>query len=332
MLGALMNTRGLMELIVLTIGYEMGIFSPPVFAMLVLMTLVTTFMTGPLVGFIDWCYRAKQPAVRKKNSNFRILLSFGRAANGKHLLAVAYQVFSKESRKPEVVALHLTMGTEVNPIHTGNFAEESFAPILKEAQRLNFPIETRYDVTNDVSQYIVKQMNEEGVDFLLVDAGLSMSASPQDIQAAKQYPKWFYPSDLLKDKTREFIEESHGGVGVFVNRDFTQASDVVVVLKKPQDTFLLHYAENLMAFNEAKIAVSELGDEIPKDPEALTTLREFLNTYPETTYLHSPQLSSLFISNRNFMLVSYETWMDISEREKEALQAMPSTLIIRKSN
>jgi Kef-type K+ transport system membrane component KefB len=52
-LGALMNTRGLMELIAINIGYDLGILSPPIFAMLVLMALVTTFMTGPLLTFTD---------------------------------------------------------------------------------------------------------------------------------------------------------------------------------------------------------------------------------------------------------------------------------------
>jgi len=333
MLGALMNTRGLMELIVLTIGYEMKILSPPVFAMLVLMTLVTTFMTGPLLSFIEWCYRAKQPvAIREKNKHFRILLSFGRAINGKVLLNVAQQIFFKEERSPEVTALHLTVGTEINPIHTGNFEEVSFAPILEEARKLGFPIETRYDVTNDVSGYIVERMNEEGFDFLLVGAGLSMSALPQDIQAAKRHHKWFYPGDLLKDKTRQFIEESHGAVGVFVNRDFERATDVVVVLQKPQDVFLLHYAKNLMAFNGAKVAISELGDVVSKNQSEEEKLREFLNAYPQTTFLRSTGLSPSFLSNHNFMLISYDTWINISEYEKEALQDMPSTLIIRKSN
>lgn len=48
-LGALMNTRGLMELIALNIGYDLGILSPAIFTMLVIMALVTTFMTGPLL-------------------------------------------------------------------------------------------------------------------------------------------------------------------------------------------------------------------------------------------------------------------------------------------
>lgn len=51
-LGVLMNTRGLVELIVLNIGYDLGILSARAFAMLVLMALVTTFMTGPLLSLV----------------------------------------------------------------------------------------------------------------------------------------------------------------------------------------------------------------------------------------------------------------------------------------
>ncbi|HEX5037656.1 MAG TPA: cation:proton antiporter, partial [bacterium] len=47
--GILMNTRGLMELVVLNIGLDLGIVSPTLFAMLVLMALATTFMTTPLL-------------------------------------------------------------------------------------------------------------------------------------------------------------------------------------------------------------------------------------------------------------------------------------------
>ena len=53
-IGVLMNTRGLMQLIVLNIGYDLGILSPEIFAMMVLMALVTTFMTGPALDLINW--------------------------------------------------------------------------------------------------------------------------------------------------------------------------------------------------------------------------------------------------------------------------------------
>lgn len=52
-LGVLMNTRGLMELVVLNIGLDIGVLSPAMFTMMVLMALVTTFMTAPM---LEWIY------------------------------------------------------------------------------------------------------------------------------------------------------------------------------------------------------------------------------------------------------------------------------------
>ena len=62
-LGALMNTRGLVELIALNIGYDLGILSPRIFAMLVIMALVTTCMTGPLLSFSDYLRSRKSAAI-----------------------------------------------------------------------------------------------------------------------------------------------------------------------------------------------------------------------------------------------------------------------------
>lgn len=52
-LGILMNTRGLMELIVLNIGLDLGVISPTLFAMMVIMALVTTMATGPLLWLVE---------------------------------------------------------------------------------------------------------------------------------------------------------------------------------------------------------------------------------------------------------------------------------------
>ncbi len=54
-----MNTRGLIELVALNIGYDLGILSPRIFAMLVIMALVTTGLTGPLLSLSDF-FRAKR--------------------------------------------------------------------------------------------------------------------------------------------------------------------------------------------------------------------------------------------------------------------------------
>ncbi len=57
-IGALMNTRGLMELVVLNLGLDLGVISPELFAMLVLMAVTTTFMTSPLLSLLR---RAETP-------------------------------------------------------------------------------------------------------------------------------------------------------------------------------------------------------------------------------------------------------------------------------
>ncbi len=58
-----MNTRGLVELIVLNIGYDLGILPPRIFTAMVIMALVTTFMTGPFLSLFAWL-RARSSSVR----------------------------------------------------------------------------------------------------------------------------------------------------------------------------------------------------------------------------------------------------------------------------
>ncbi len=52
-LGVLMNTRGLMELVVLNLGLDLGVLSPSLFALMVIMALVTTMMTVPALSLVE---------------------------------------------------------------------------------------------------------------------------------------------------------------------------------------------------------------------------------------------------------------------------------------
>lgn len=66
-IGALMNTRGLMELIVINIGYDLGILSGRVFAMMVIMALTTTIMTGPTLSIIERWRNRQEAQIPEKN-------------------------------------------------------------------------------------------------------------------------------------------------------------------------------------------------------------------------------------------------------------------------
>jgi Kef-type K+ transport system membrane component KefB len=52
-LGVLMNARGLIEVVVLNVGYDLGVLSPRIFSIMVIMALVTTFMTAPLLSLLE---------------------------------------------------------------------------------------------------------------------------------------------------------------------------------------------------------------------------------------------------------------------------------------
>jgi len=60
-IGALMNARGLMELILINIGLQAGVIEPGLFSILVLMAIVTTLMATPL---FNWIVRKQAPVIR----------------------------------------------------------------------------------------------------------------------------------------------------------------------------------------------------------------------------------------------------------------------------
>lgn len=65
-IGVLMNTRGLMEIIVLSIGYDLGILSSTLFTIMVLMAITTTMMSGPLlelIGYVNRKPESKAPTI-----------------------------------------------------------------------------------------------------------------------------------------------------------------------------------------------------------------------------------------------------------------------------
>ncbi len=113
-LGVLMNTRGLMELIVLNIGLELHVISPTLFAMLVLMALVTTFATTPILHFIMPRRRLEKEAVAIEEASrlaaaaserTGILVPVSHPSGVANLLNLALSANSSEAPPLRVLAL-----------------------------------------------------------------------------------------------------------------------------------------------------------------------------------------------------------------------------------
>lgn len=62
--GVLVNTRGLTEIVVLQVGWAAGILTPGLFLAMLVMALVTTVLTGPLLSLIDHHAASREPLVR----------------------------------------------------------------------------------------------------------------------------------------------------------------------------------------------------------------------------------------------------------------------------
>lgn len=329
-LGILMNTRGLMELIVLNIGYEMGILPPAIFVMLVIMALFTTFMTTPAMSLIERLYPLRNITEERNRQKalgiFNALVACGNPENGKNLLSVAKTVLDGAKNSLNVTVLHITVGTDINPIHGEEYSVDSFKSVREQALLLDLPIETRYKVTDNISHEIVHTVNHEGFDFLLVGAGVSL---PSKSFLRKDF---FYPGSLIKDKTRVFIENSNCSVGVFVNRNFSRITKTLVFIDKPDDEFLLRYARRLLRNNgEVTIRIMDvhrLAESHPSIRDGISALKEeFPTAVKVSKNLH---VSSTYVSNYSFLLISYAAWNHYSTSQEHALENIPSTLIINK--
>lgn len=350
-LGVLMNTRGLMEIVVLNIGFEMGILPKPIFVMLVIMAIATTFMTTPLLSLVNKLFPSRnleeEFRVQEAKGIFKVMVAVGNPENAKALLNVAKNTLDGYKNTLAVTALHITSGSDLNPLFTEEYSRESFASINEEAMRLNIPLDNSYKVTDNIELGIVKSVKYENIDFLLVGAGLALSGisfnkdnsifKPSSwinklIKKVSKSQEIFYPGSLIKDKTKYFVENSQCSVGVFVNRNFTVISTVLVLLREETDSFLIRYAHRLLK-NKAGIQIVIIDENKFMEDEMSfkKSFDELMNAFPEAVkIIRSSKNGNHNFSKYSFMLISYQCWNDLIERNSSKLNKIPSTLIINK--
>ena len=109
-LGILMNTRGLMELIVLNVGFEMHIISPLLFAMMVIMALVTTLATTPILQLVidekpedEAAYASRNQMIEARRS--AILVPVANPHGVDRLINLALMATPPQMPPPRVLAM-----------------------------------------------------------------------------------------------------------------------------------------------------------------------------------------------------------------------------------
>jgi len=312
-LGALMNTRGLMELVVLNIGYDLGVLTPEVFTMLVLMALITTFMTGPSITFIDFVTKRRERLKLASLSSIedKILISFGPPLAGNRLLILANQMVEKHNDKAHITALHLTPSSDISLQESKIYEEEGFKPVRELAKKLGIKIETEYRATNEVSNEIVRLANEEPFSMLLVGSSKAM-----------------FSRDETGGKIKYFFDDCKCSVGVLVDRGFDEINNILLLLHNSSDKFLLKYGQKFLMNSAKELTINDGNRILQNDKSTIDSLRS--NGSKKINVQYEETFSQTFLNNFDLIIISLESWDKIRETNSDWIKNSPSLLIINK--
>lgn len=346
-IGALMNTRGLMELVVLNIGYDLGILTPEIFAMMVIMALVTTFMTGPALDFIEWIFKRFKTidSTDEDSSKFRILVSFGNIERGKHLLQIANSFVRKLNTTAEVNVLHLEPTAEIHQFNIKELEKEIMSPIIDEARILKQPINTLFRASNDINMDIVDEANKGEYDLLLMGIGQSMYEgsflgkvlgftsrfmNPEILKNTLTGKEKLFNNSHFDERTREILMGSQIPVGIFIEKNFKEITQVIIPFMCESDVKLVNYFQKLINNTEALITLIDINGYIKSNEELSQRLTQIQEYFPEHLQILSEwEIEKKHITVYDLMLVSLEGWESLQVEDEEWLNHAPSTLILK---
>lgn len=218
-LGVLMNTRGLNELIILTIGLQYGVLSHSLFTMLVLMALITAFITTPL---FEWIYparliRKELEEAEKDKQKFRVLIPVSFPSSGPGLLKIASAIAPKNDLK--VYALHLLRGSEIS---ISNLTEESeasksmeaFKPLLQYAEENRINVSPLSFATRDAAEDIIQIASIKGTGLIIMG-----------------WHKPILSESILSGTVNRVMREAKSDVCVYLERKFNSYKNILVPFK-----------------------------------------------------------------------------------------------------
>jgi Kef-type K+ transport system membrane component KefB len=345
-IGALMNTRGLMELVVLNIGYDLGILSPEIFSIMVIMALVTTIMTGPSLNLINRLFKKKQkivPPEISQLSKFKVLVAFANPEKGRVLLRLANSFVRKLNDNAIVTVLHLTPNKDLSQAQTDVYEKESFIPIIDEAKILNQKITSLFKVSNKIMSDIPEVANKGDFDLLLIGIGQSIYEGsllgkilgfttriidPERLMhSVKGKDRWFERLPF-EESTRIVLSKSEVPVGILLNKNLQKTEKVFIPFFDIRDAFLMRYAQKLILNSEAQITILDATGSI-KDSELKESVRAIEQNAPNHIHLLREQESgNLMLQDQDLMIISLESWKKLLETQSEWLTKTPSVLII----
>lgn len=347
-IGALMNTRGLMELVVLNIGYDLGVLTSEIFTMMVLMALITTFMTGPALDLINYIFKSKEnviPEIEQAVDKFKILISFGNYEKGKSLLKVANSLTKKQKENSVLTAMHLSVSDEMHGFNIEEYEKETFVPILEESELLNREINTIFKATTDIENDIAEIAEKGDYDLLLVGLGKSIFEgtilgkvigfttriiNPDRLLDKLTGKEGLFTNSIFDERTRQIIAKNKTPLGILVDNDMQSLDKIFVPFFCTEDAFLVDYIEKFIYNNNSKINVVDVNQELEKNTKLKETTQSMDKQYPDNIiFQKEDEISKSFLIKQDLMLVSLDSWKKLVESNNVWLSNLPSVLIIK---
>lgn len=313
LLGMLLNTRGLMGLIVISMGYQLGVFPQTLFTILVVLVFLANALTNPTMDiFLSRKALAKDSAPQTpKTDQFKILVSFGIPKMGSTLLRLADQLTQRTNDHPEITALHITPSSEVKPLDAILFEKEGFQPIRARAQLLDLKLKTIYKTTHEVEREILRTTRENKFDLILVGA-----ARPT------------FHEGMTGGRLSRVMEEGSANIGVLMDNGYVLPENILMLVSCEEDVFLVDYAKRFYKSSKSRITIISLeqGEEI-----------HFINAESKS-YALSAEFKEVIkrripdkdlLDHFNLVLVSLDCWNALAKARTPWMKDCPSVLVVK---
>ena len=347
-IGALMNTRGLMELVVLNIGLDLKVLTPSVFTMMVIMALVTTFMTGPALDIINYLFKTKNETSDNNaltDGFYKILISFGNNEKGKSLLRLGNSLVKKQKETSSITAMHLSLSDQTHNYNLEEYEQEKFQPIIEESEVLKQEIATIFKSAVDIETNIAETANNGDYDLLLVGLGKSifegtflgkiLGFTTRIINPDRLFDKFtgkegLFENSPFDERTRNIISKTKIALGILIDKDLQNLDKVFVPIFSPEDSFLMDYAQKFIFNNNTRISILDINDLSKSNFVLESTFSNLENKFPDNIAVMSEKLMKKeFLSKQDLMLISLESWKKLIDSESNWLANVPSVLIVK---
>jgi Kef-type K+ transport system membrane component KefB len=340
-IGALMNTRGLMQLVVLSIGYELGVISPEIFTIMIIMALVTTLMTGPAIDLIERFYPVK-PAVASDtdDSLIRILISFGNPESGKAMLRLAHKM---AGQRGHITLLHLSPLYDLHKFNTDEHEKASFRPLEKEAEKLGIRFERIYKSTQDIEKEIIETANSGDFDMIIAGKAVSMYegsllgniirfvmrlTNPGMVYSSIRGREKIFSSNAIEGPTRRLLRHIKIPVGIYSGHETLRVNSILVPVYSTDDSHIIARAADTARKTGSSLVLLDYYDQTDLNPELNSVIKKALaENGINIKTVPSKEVADALSGEDNFLFSGIDAWQQFANDKR--IKTLPPALIIK---